>query len=304
MGNTGKTFALLLTLIIAVPCLTLPIIKPANAQTIPKPSAPEFTAILVDHSYDTPSTTPTYTTDPYTGEQTQVSSGSPSYHVQNKSIEITIKNQPFTPYNDSEGRYIGLYYNFRFKGHFGSDWTYDPFMPNGVSSQRYGGWDMTYLIPYTPSNSQYTIVNFPLGKSGISNYGQEDFQVQAQIGYILMNGNSFMQRVYGVNYNFTGESSDWSPIQTVTITETPSQTSTLPPTPTPSVPELSWLIILPLLLSLFTVAVILRHRKTVNTNQWTIFYASTKGFNLCLFRCLRCSCLGWCRRDCHCLVLF
>jgi hypothetical protein len=34
--------------------------------------------------------------------------------------------------------------------------------------------------------------------------------------------------------------------------------------PTPSVPELSWLIILPLLLSIFSITVILRHRKTAN----------------------------------------
>jgi hypothetical protein len=40
--------------------------------------------------------------------------------------------------------------------------------------------------------------------------------------------------------------------------------STNAPTPTSSVPELSWLVILPLLLSLFSVAVLVRYRKTAN----------------------------------------
>ncbi len=265
MRNTSKTLALLLALTIIISGLLLTI-KPANAQTIAKPSVPEFTATLVDHSYDTPASTPTYTIDPYTGEQKQISSGSPSYHIENKSIEIRIKNQRFTPYNDSEGRPIGLYYNVRHKGSFGSHWTYDPFMLDGISTHNYGGWDMTYLVPYSPSNTEYTTITYQLGKAGVSNYGKMDFQVQTQIGYIWANGNDFMQRVYGVTYNFTGESSDWAPIQTVTITETPSQTST-PSTPTTSVPELSGLAIMPLLVLMLAVAVLLRRRKTPNTNQ-------------------------------------
>ncbi len=40
-------------------------------------------------------------------------------------------------------------------------------------------------------------------------------------------------------------------------------TSWLTPTPSPSVPELSWMVILPLILSIFSVAVIVRHRKQV-----------------------------------------
>jgi hypothetical protein len=43
--------------------------------------------------------------------------------------------------------------------------------------------------------------------------------------------------------------------------------SSASPTSTPTVPELSWLAIVPLLLSLFFVAVILRHRKTISQNK-------------------------------------
>jgi hypothetical protein len=44
---------------------------------------------------------------------------------------------------------------------------------------------------------------------------------------------------------------------------TPSAIATLPSSPTPTAPELSWLALLPLLLSVFSVALVLRHRKQV-----------------------------------------
>ena len=61
---------------------------------------------------------------------------------------------------------------------------------------------------------------------------------------------------------------------TVDTTNQPSPSPSLTPTPipssspisTPTVPELSWLVILPLLLTFFY-AVVLRHRKTVNLDR-------------------------------------
>jgi len=47
----------------------------------------------------------------------------------------------------------------------------------------------------------------------------------------------------------------------------PTANSTFPNSPTPTVPELSWLAVVPLLLSVFAVAVIVRHRKTDNLNK-------------------------------------
>jgi hypothetical protein len=49
-----------------------------------------------------------------------------------------------------------------------------------------------------------------------------------------------------------------------TISPTANPILTNLPTPSPSVPEFSWLAALPVLLSVFTVAVIVRHRKTAN----------------------------------------
>jgi hypothetical protein len=97
-----------------------------------KPSAPEFTVKYVDYSYDIP---PTYSIDQYTGKSVITNDGK---HVDNRSVEFTIKNQPFTPYNDSRGNNIYLYYNFRYKGPYGIDRSYYPFNPNGHSAIPYG----------------------------------------------------------------------------------------------------------------------------------------------------------------------
>jgi hypothetical protein len=211
-----------------------------DVSGIPKPSVPEFTVEYVDRSYDVP---PTYEIDQYTGENVTVKYG---YHVENRSIEFTFKNQPFAPYTDSSGNNIQLYYNFRFKGNYGEAWTYYPEDSNGRSVIHYGGGiqvDDTQLYPplYPASNSDYTVVLLRLGLLGPPVGSQEipdgvevDFQAQALIGY-------FDRNDYGY-YIFTGESSDWSNTQTITIgesqTPTPSPattpTSTSPPSTTPT----------------------------------------------------------------------
>lgn len=80
-------------------------------------SVPEFTLKLVAHPYDVPST---YEIDPYTGEKIITSYG---YHEENKSIEVTIKNQPFTSTLDASGNYTSLYYNVRYKGNYADEWS-------------------------------------------------------------------------------------------------------------------------------------------------------------------------------------
>jgi hypothetical protein len=196
MINVYKAFTLILVCITITFCLALTTPKFANAQTNPKPSAPQATARIVQNMY----------------------------------IEISIKNQPFTPYTDSLGQHIGLYYNFKYSN--GDEWTYDPFMPDGSSVYSYGGIDRTGIRLYIASNTEHTIIAYPIDKSWILN--NSDFQVQAQIGCIQQNGDSMMARVYGATCSFMGESSDWSSIQTMPATETPSPTETPFPTTTPT----------------------------------------------------------------------
>jgi hypothetical protein len=76
-----------------------------------------------------------------------------------------------------------------------------------------------------------------------------DFQVKAMLGYYN----------FDVGGPFKGDESDWSPTQTITLSE--NNTSSIIPTVAPSVPEFSWLIILSLFLSILSIAVLVRSRK-------------------------------------------
>jgi hypothetical protein len=163
-------------------------------SSIPKPSIPEFTVTLVDRSYDAPAT---QSIDPYTGETVT----QPSHRIDNRTIEVTIKNQPFAS---------KLMYNIRVKGHFSKDWT-EVFHPSdGFPIQ---------------SDSEYTVLSFS-SKGGDDFYGphsaviyappsgQVDFQVEA------MNGNVSREifiPVPGTGWFFTGEKSGWSNTQVLTV---------------------------------------------------------------------------------------
>jgi hypothetical protein len=214
----GKRAALLLISILAVSSLM--IVESASAQSITKPSVPEFTIETVSSPYDVPPTTTT-TIDPYTGKETVTTQ--PGYHVENKTTEIRIKNQPFTPYQIQENGVnwtINLFYNIRLKGSFSSNWSYYR-LYNGSSD---GNLRQAY-------DSEYTVVP-------IDNYlpteGKVDFQIEVLIGYeqgiVTFPGSPGTARI------ITGETSGWSNIQTITITEgqTPaSLTPTASPPPTP-----------------------------------------------------------------------
>jgi hypothetical protein len=194
-------------------------------SSIPKPSVPEFTLVLVDSSYDVPTT---YSIDPYTGENVTHH----GYHVENKEIGMKIKNQPFTSYHDdSLGQTVNFYYNIRFKGHFEEEWR-ELYRP----SDGY---------PHQWSDSDYTIITF-LSETGttIKSTGfsktfpdgaQIDYQVEAMIGYIHR---EVTIPIPGTGWLFTGEKSGWSETLTLTVpistqlpTITPSPTTTPEPTP-------------------------------------------------------------------------
>ncbi len=195
-----------------------------GASGISKPSVPEFTLKYIDLSYDVP---PTYGIDQFTGKSVITQEG---YHVDNQSVAFKIKNQPFTSYNDSSGNNISLYYNFRFKGHFGNELRYYPFSDSGQGTRRYSAM-MYVLIDQSPklpaSNSEYTnlalSLPFLFGVQNPSVGSQVDFQVQALIGHIDYEGDG--------EYSFTGQTSDWSNTQTLTIG---GSASTATPNPLPS----------------------------------------------------------------------
>jgi hypothetical protein len=229
MKQMSKGLSLLVAFILIVSGLI--IVESTSAQSIYKPSTPEFTLGYADNSYDVPPSTST-STNPYTGQKTNTTI--PGYHVDNKTIELTIKNQPFTSY-ESNGQIINFYFNVRSKGHFAQNWTtlYSP--DNGYVTE-----DPT---------SGYTKISYILGEdfpfaSGydLNQGGQVDFQVEALIGFVARDASTFW-----APWGFNGETSSWSNTQTLKIPETsPSPSSNPTLTPTPTVPEFTTAIILPL----------------------------------------------------------
>ena len=215
MGKFSKNLSLFLTLIIAMSCLTLGMLKPVNAQTIPTPSVPEFTLKYVDKSHDVP---PTYSKDQFTGNTVVTQAG---YHIENKSIELTITNQKSAPYKDANGNTVNFYYDIRWKGHFGDYWA-------DLNSS------IGLLASSNQSSSVYTIAlgnnsrygsDFVYSITDISDGGQIDFQVQAYVGYyIKVDENitdpaaiAFHHNEGFYYYSFIGQSSGWTNTQTISI---------------------------------------------------------------------------------------
>ena len=183
-------------------------------------SVPEFTLQYVDYSYDVPPKT-TSTTDPYTNETTTTTI--PGYHVENKTIEATIKNN-----------IDASYYNFRYKGRYTDEWNYYPFKP---SSSGYTFPDAFY-VPYKASNSSYTVAALPSYFFKDIRVGSEvDVQMQALFG-------DFRAEPFGhllpieptYDFYFEGTTSDWSETQTITIGEIQTPTPSPATTPTPTIP--------------------------------------------------------------------
>jgi hypothetical protein len=260
MGKIGKTFALFLTLIIAMSCLTT-LAKPVSAQTIPKPSVPEFNVTLIDSSYDIP---PSSTVNPYNG-QVITEAGR---HIESRTIQLSIKNQPFTPFLIKEqygDRTVYLHHEIRWKGHFEKDWH-----------QNYYPLDEYFALSLEDARlkTEYSLFSYKgeYSSAGWSGLGptlppdaQVDFQVKALIGYVSR------YAVPGTSgWAFNGEESDWSNTQAITIGETSASTSPSPipsstqntiPTPTPTVPEFPFIIVIAIIIAVLTLTVSVFKRK-------------------------------------------
>ena len=164
--------------IVEVRTLPRPISSPtptsAASTTSPIPSVPEFTVKYVGTA-----------SVPLTGFALP-------------AVNITIKNQPFTPYTDRNGNKIDLYYLIEWKDNSSSGWQQDE-------------------LPLTQSNSSYTVLPLGLVRSGApAPRGQVDFQVEAVIGYVTYIQGSVPQRQY-IPPTYTGQMSGWSDTQTIIV---------------------------------------------------------------------------------------
>ncbi len=230
MDSITKSLALILIGIMTISCMSISTVESVSAQTaqtIPRPSVPEFTAKVVD-----------------------------------TNLEVTIKNQPLTPYEN--GSYPNLYYMFRFGdnntqiGH----WDYDPMYY--VLPSTYGGY-------YEASDSDFTVVSLSLkGKQFPS--GQIGIQATALVGnqYPTSEQN-------GTVYAFEGHYSGWSNTQYIAIpasssSPTPSPTSPIPTINTGSLTEpfpTVLFVIASVIIAVVITCVLIynRHRKTAYLKQ-------------------------------------
>lgn len=227
MGNINRTFALLLIGVIAISSFSLLSVTFVSAQTIPKPSVPEFTINIVDRSYTVPANY-TYTTNPYNGEQTRTGHG--EYRIDNQTIELTIKNQPITPYKEPNTQvdYL-LCYNVSWKGQYEEAWQYF-----GLYYDGYTDISGCYSYGHKASESSNSIIVFGFGTDRAStdlinlgelpNNSKIDFRVQALFGYYtgaMVSWTPGFRPSY--DWFFTGVSSEWSnPQTTVLPTQSPS----------------------------------------------------------------------------------
>jgi len=217
-----KCTVLLLVACLVVSSFSVLAVSSVSAQSGFKPSVPQFSVKLVDSSYDVPPSTST-TVDQYTGKETTTTTQ--GYRVEQRSIEVTIKNQPFTPYTNADRKEINLYYTVHVKGSFGEDWTIFGHV------QDFGSYTAVSSSPYTvQSDSEYTVLTSVIRYAAGS---QLDFKVQAVVGY-LYNDNA--GRLIPPWYLVAIEtSSGWSSIQVFIVPDGPStssaptQTVTLPP---------------------------------------------------------------------------
>jgi hypothetical protein len=199
-----KCAVLILVTCLVASGLIVHAVTPVNAQAGYKPSVPEFAVKLIDNSYNEP---PAYMTDPYTGETKLVWIGG---YVSNKTIEVTIKSQPFTSYTNASGHKIDLYYIIEMKGYYQEGW---------------GSWSSPFHKQF---NSEDIVVR--MSANNYEDGSQLEFRVKAVVAYdasyydILGLG---LRSQYWLDEHAT---SDYSSIKTLRIGSTsPAQTATFSP---------------------------------------------------------------------------
>jgi hypothetical protein len=214
MNSVSKTLTLTLVVLLLSSLLSLSVM-PVSVQAVSKPSVPQFSVKLIDNSYHVP---PTQTTNSYTGIVTT----HPGYQVNDMRIDVSIKNQRFTPYTDTFGRECNLYYRVEVKGHFEEDnWR-------AFSYQYYNHYaDSVSFV--SPSGSEYTVVS---SETRYDVDSQLDFRVKAFTGYWVEPTMGDHAAGFHDPRLVEAESSSWSSIQTIIIkygtsSLSPSQTTTL-----------------------------------------------------------------------------
>jgi hypothetical protein len=149
-----------------------------------------------------------------------------------QAIELQIKNQPYTPYNNSKGYQVNLYYNIRSKPHNSTEWT--EYNTIQYVRDKWVNSGSGYILQ---SDGSYT--NKSWGGTPLDN-SKTDYQVQAIEGFFQTYAPYMLIPMEYADFTTTG-TTNWSPTHTITLnkvgaTDTidTSEPSTQPTTPTPT----------------------------------------------------------------------
>jgi hypothetical protein len=182
MAKMGKNFSLYLVVALAVYGLLMVNSAYAQSTSVQKPAPPEFTLTFLPASENITHT------DSFTGVKT--------YEIVDKStIEVKIKNQPFTKNLNGVNYY--LFYNIYVTGHFDpsnqNDWRYYYNFPSNYtgspSPQR----------TLEATKSEYTSASIGGDYRG---FYPSYAQIDVRVGAMLMHDGQF--RVYESLMDFTG----------------------------------------------------------------------------------------------------
>ena len=183
MGKVSKSVCLLLVVILTA--MSLLAAQSTYAQSIPKPSVPEFTVELINNS-------------------TTVSGN----NVEDFSIVVTIKNQPVA--SEWADKFC---YNVRIKSHSSQNWTTFYFPETGPKQSSTGYTKISYEVSKSSTLINLTSnTGFPGFIWGIERNSPIDFQVEAVVTYTFCDvfPGAGEPRAGSVN-----EESGWSNTQTI-----------------------------------------------------------------------------------------
>jgi hypothetical protein len=120
-----------------------------------------------------------------------------------------------------------------------------------------GGWSVEDVLSgsnlnrvYNPENDSWTFgAPMPTGRVGVALAVVNDTIFAIGGNPLYVSSTSTNEQYFPIGYG------------------TPDPKPPATPSPSPTIPELSWLAIVPLLVGVLSVVVIIRHRKTANLNK-------------------------------------
>jgi len=188
-----KYTVLMLVTCLVASSLVVYAVVPVFAQAGYKPSVPQFSVKVIDKTYRGTDTV-------------------------DRSMDVTIKNQHFTPYIDVNGDTYNLYYTVQYRTEF--------------SPEQDRGWGDVYYEPFPQTDSQYTTIRDVLHLDKSVFGSRMEFRVKAEIGCLKHGYNTDGYIILWTEFELVS-SSGWSGIQTATATDdpgspSPSQTATWP----------------------------------------------------------------------------